>query len=154
MKITSVTIAILIILIYYLYTVKDSFKVSFRLNDIKLNNINTSSLFAGQSLIQTKILFVVLYNAFNRIIISNLHLKLFYNNVLVAESSNIQENFNMIILLPNVNNLVYQTFDIKINTSSIDLVSKINKGQPYSVNYILTAKVFGIKINLNKIYQG
>lgn len=154
MRLISIIVIILIIIFYYLYTVKNSFKVLFRLNDIKLNNIDVNSLFAGKSLIQTKILFVVSYSAFSRIIISNLYLKLFYNNILVAESSNVQENFNTIILLPNVNNLIYQTFDIKINSSSIDLISKINKKQPYSVNYILTAKIFGITINLNKIYQG
>lgn len=154
MRLIGIIIIILVLVVYYLNTVKESFKVSFKLDDIpRLKDFTLQNLNSGTSFVQIRILFVIFYNAFARIVFSDLRLKIYYNGVLVAESANVPENFKTIILLPNVNNFVYYTFDIKINSSAIDLVGKIKAELPYQVNYLLTAKVFGIPINLNKIYS-
>ncbi len=154
MKTVGITIiVILILIVLYLVSVRNSFKVAFKISDVQLKNFTLDLLNSGQSIVQIQLVFVVFFKALFNIVISNLYLEIYYNNQLVAKSSNVPENYKKIILLPNVDNLVYQTFDLKVNAQAIDLIYKIKAKQPYSVNYKLSAKVFGIQVSQNKIYN-
>lgn len=152
MRILGVITVILILIVYYLYEVKKTFNVKFKLDDISLKDFNLSSLNTGKSFVETRVQFFVFYVALFNIVFSDLYLEVYYENQLVAKSSDKLENFEKITLQPNYNNLVYQTFDLKINAAAISLIYKIKTKQKFAVNYKLSAKVFGIQINQNKIY--
>lgn len=145
----GIIVLLLILIIYYVNKVQRSFTVSFKLNDVKLNNISLESLDAGQSFIRTRVEFLVSFIAAFKIVFSELYLEVYYKGVLVAKSADAIENFKSVTLSPNVNNLVYQTFDLKINSSLVDLIFKIKSKQDYTLDYKLSVKIFGIKINKN-----
>lgn len=143
----GIIVLLLILIIYYINKVQKSFDVSFKLNDVKLNNLSFESLDAGQSFIRTRVEFLVKFVSAFKINFSELNLEVYYKGVLVAKSADVIENFQSVTLIPNVNNLVYHTFDLKINSSLIDLIFKIKSKQSYTLDYKLSVKIFGIKIN-------
>lgn len=153
MRLIGVVTVLLILIAYYLYTIQKSFNVTFKPDNLELNNFNFQSLNSGKTFFKTKVEFEVFYKAPFKVTFSDLNLQIYYNNVLVSKSSDVPENLSSVTLLPNVNNLAYHTFDVFINSSSIDLAYKIKSKQTYQLNYKLTAKVFGIPVTVNKIYQ-
>lgn len=142
---TIIIVLVLILVVYYFYSVKQSFKLYYKLDDIKLANLNFQSFVAGNTSIQTRVEFLIFYSGLVGITLSDLNLEVYYNNALVAKTSDVPENKKAIVLSPNVNNIVYHTFDLFLKPQTAELVlTKIKLKQPYILNYTVSGKIYGI----------
>lgn len=147
-----VIVVILLVVVYYVYTIKNTFTVKTQIDNIALKNFDLGSFNSGQSFIQTKIQFTILFFASIGVRFSNLYAEAYYQNVLVAKSSNIPDNFVSINLKPNVNNVVYQTFDLQINTKAIEIVLRLKSKLDTGINYVVKGNIFGIPFRKKGIY--
>lgn len=148
MRILILIIVIVLIFVVYISTIIKSMKISFgELANVSFSGFNFNSLNVNQTVIATRLKLIVTFNSFFRISISNLNIKAYINQLLIAESTKgILENTKKIILIPNIQNEIYQTFDFHINSELITLIAKLKTKQPYKIDYTATFKIFGITI--------
>lgn len=148
MRILILIIVIVLVFAVYVSTVIKSMKISFgELANVSFSGFNFNSLNANQTVIATRLKLIITFNSFFRISISNLNIKAYANGLLIAESTKgVLENTKKIVLIPNVSNEVYQTFDFRINSELINLVAKLKTKQPYKIDYVASFKLYGITI--------
>lgn len=148
MRILILIIVIVLIFVVYISTIIKSMKISFgELANVSFSGFNFNSLNTNQTVIATRLKLIVTFNSFFRISISNLNIKAYINQLLIAESTKgILENTKKITLIPNIQNEIYQTFDFHINSELITLIAKLKTKQPYKIDYVATFKIFGITI--------
>lgn len=147
-----IIVLILAIVAFYINSVVKSIKLKFTVDNINLQGISLSSLNMGTSFVKTRIRFLVYFQSFFKIRYSNLQLTAYYNNILIARSADNVENKRQVVLLPNVENEVYYTFDLQVNASTIELIAKIKAKQPYQITYNLSVRLFGIPVKYNSVY--
>lgn len=155
MRLFALIVIITLILIIYIANVIKSFDVKFDgLTNVIISGIDFNSFLSNQTVITSRIKLLITFDGIFSILISGLNIKVYKNNLLIAESTkNIQENIKKIKLKPNVDNLIYQTFDLHINNEIGDLILKEKSKQDYNLNYKVFFKIFGISVNKSGTYK-
>jgi hypothetical protein len=83
----------------------------------------------------------------------DLKLKIYYNGVLVANSTDNFDNNKQVVIYESINNIVYHSFDIMVNKSSIELAYNIKSNASYIIDYELSLKLFGFSVNYKGKYK-
>ena len=151
-----ITVAIIVIIIaLYVASVVRSIKIKFdELANVAFSGFNLNSLNLNQTVITARVKLIVTLSSLFSIIISNLNIKAYKNNSLIAESTpNFSENTKKITLTPDINNEIYQTFNFHVNPELLDLILKLKSKQAYTINYIASFKIFGIPVTKNGIFN-
>lgn len=79
-------------------------------------------------------------------------LYLYYKNLLVANTSEIQENSKSIYIKKKSNTCFNEFLDLIINASLIESVALIKLGKPVDFNYVFKIRFLGIPISYKGIY--
>lgn len=145
-------LVILSALYIYVKSVIESFNVKFDLSDLNIKDLSFKSLDIGKGTIEVKLKFIIKFFSFFNISFSNLNLKVYYKNDLVAESSNNDENKKEVKIISGIDNVVYHSFDVKVTGNTINLIYQVQNKLNYSISYELSVKVFGIQVNYNGTY--
>lgn len=150
----SIVLLILLFIVYQYYQIRQSIKVNFTLANLSGEGFNFSSFQANGTKIKTRIKFNVFFRSLISFNVSNLDIKAFKNGILIAQSTpgNL-ENKIRLNFYPDVINNIYQNFDIHLNTETIALFASIQQKKPYSLNYRLSFKLFGLNLTKTGIYE-
>ena len=87
------------------------------------------------------------------IVVIDLNLKVYYLDKLVVRTTNNIDNKEKIYLINEVKNKFFHTFDLQVNSSTIELVYKIQNDLKYFINYELSFKILGLTINYKGKYE-
>lgn len=148
------SIALILSSLYiYIKSVIDSIEFKPFIENIYLKDLSFNSLDTGKGFVEIEVGFNIKFFGLSSISFSNLNLVVYYNNVLVAKSSNNSGNKKKIILINEVNNIVYHTFDLRVNPNTIELISKIQNKENYILDYEISFKTFGLTINYKNKYK-
>lgn len=151
MRTIGVVTVVVLIIIFYIYSVKKSFTVKPHLDDINVNDLN--SFGEGKTFISLRLQLIIKFFAFFNISFSNLRLQIYSNKILVAKSSDVAENFKPITLIRDIDNIVYYNFDVFISKETFDLLYKMKMKEPFQFQFYLTARILGITVNYNGTYK-
>lgn len=150
----SISLALIISALYfYIKSIVDSFNVSFGLDDLNLKDLNFKSIGLGNSYVKVKLKFIISFFGLSSIKFSDLKLKIYYNGVLVANSTDNADNNKQVIIYESIKNVVYHSFDIQVNKSSIELAYNIKSNANYIIDYELSLKLFGFSVNYKGKYK-
>lgn len=148
------SIALILSSLYiYIKSVIDSIEFKPFIEEVNLKDLSFNSLNTGKGFIELKVGFDIKFFGLSSISFSDLNLVVYYNNELVAKSSDSQINKNKIVLLNEINNIVYHRFDLRINPNTIALISKIQNNEKYTLDYEISFKKFGLTINYKNKYK-
>lgn len=140
-------------LYFYIKSIIDSFSVKFSIDDLNLKDLNFKSIGLGNGYIKVKLKFIISFFGLSSIKFSDLKLKIYYNGVLVANSTDNFDNNKQVVIYESINNIVYHSFDIMVNKSSIELAYNIKSNASYIIDYELSLKLFGFSVNYKGKYK-
>jgi len=150
---TAISLVLILSALYvYVKSVIESFSVRFDLSDFNIKDLSFNSLDVGKGTVEVKLKFIIKFFSFFNISFSDLNLKAYYKNDLVAQSSSNSENKKEVTIISGVDNSVYHTFDVRVNGNTINLIYQIQNKLNYTINYELSLKVFGIQVNYKGTY--
>lgn len=155
MRLLILIIVLLLIISIYFASVVKSFKIKFDgLTNVIISGVDINSLISNQTIITSRVKLIITFSSFFSISISNLNVKVYKNKLLIAESTKgINENEKKITLAPNVENSVYQTFDLHFNYETLDLALKEKSKQNYTLSYVTSFKLFGFPVTKNGTFE-
>lgn len=140
-------------LYFYIKSIVDSFSIDLSIDDVNLKDLSFKSLDVGKGYIEVKLKFVVKFFGISSIGFSNLNLKAYYNDVLVASSTNSVDNKRQVTVFEGINNVVYHSFNIQVNKSSIELAYNIKSKGNYTIDYDLSFKTLGFDFSYKGKYK-
>lgn len=161
MKWLALIISALIAFYFYIKSIIDSISVKFsleNLSDINLSNLNLRDL--GSGFIKLRIKLIIKFFSLFNINVKDFKIDIYYNGgstgsprVLIAKSSeDVIENNKTLTLIKNVDNIVYHTFDLQNYPALIELAYKVKNNLPFTIDYNISLKIFGITIKTNNSY--
>lgn len=156
-KILLILIILILIIYFYSKIVIKSLKFDFKLEslkDILIKNITFNSINNGTAFLEIKIAFILSFNFLFNIKIKNLYIEAYFNNNLVGKTTNNEENKKDIILIKNIENKFYQTFDLYTTKNTLDLALLIESKQKYNIDYKIQFKILNLTIKYNGTYEG
>ncbi len=142
-----------IALFAYIKSVIDTVEFDFNIKDVLLKKLDFKSLNSNNGFVEIKLLLIIKYYGLFNFSISDLNLKVYYLDKLVTRSTNNIDNKSKIKLINGVKNEFFHIFDLMINSSTIELIYKMQNDLDYYFNYELSFKIFGINFNYNGIYN-
>lgn len=137
----------------YIKSVVDSIKFDLNLNNLNLIDLSSESIKKGTTNINIKLEFIVKFISLFNISFSDLNIKAYYKNNLIANSLRNEENLKKITLISDINNKIYHTFNVIINKDTIDLITKIKDKKYYLIDYELSFKILSLTIKYKNKYQ-
>ena len=142
-----------IALFAYIKSVIDTVEFDFNIKDVLLKKLDFKSLNSNNGFVEIKLLLIIKYYGLFNFSISDLNLKVYYLDKLVTRSTNNIDNKSKIKLINGVKNEFFHIFDLMINSSTIELIYKMQNDLDYYFNYELSFKIFGINFNYNGVYN-
>lgn len=138
---------IISISVLYLLSVVKRLKITFDLFSIELKTLRLEDFALGKGFIRigSKIC-VDNPNALN-IKFSSLYYEVYYKNVLVIKSSEINENLQNINILSNKTTCFIAKSDVFISPQSLELVYKAKSGQGVELQYKVFFKLFFLRLS-------
>jgi hypothetical protein len=146
-------VLILSSLFIYIKSVIDTIEFEFDVDDVLLKKLDFKSLNLGTGFVEIKLLLMIRYYGLFNVSISDLNLKVYYLDKLVVRTTNNIDNKEKIYLINEVKNKFFHTFDLQVNSSTIELVYKIQNDLKYFINYELSFKILGLTINYKGKYE-
>lgn len=156
MRFLILVIVVFFVLVYLYYvhvsTELDNIDYKFDLRSVDFSKFNIKDVVGDGAKIKSEIGIDLKNNSNLKLSFKDLYLELYYNDVLVARSSDDVNNFSRITISKHSDIYIKQSFDIFLNKSALAMIADVRKGKSV-IGYKVKLNWFGLKVSHSGSYK-
>lgn len=149
----SIVVILALLLYYYFKIVKARITFNFKLRDIKVGTINIADIKDDNAKLKIGVgIEIENKNKFS-ISFSDLYLWLYWNNNLIAKTSDIPEAKKKVYIPSNGKAYFVEPIDIYINKNTIGFLAELKLKKEVDIKYVVSLRILGLNIRYEDTYK-